>query len=267
MTFDIYEPLDLPHETRILTILPGKGDGKIVCKLSNIKFTSCEAYEALSYRRGRSVAHDLDPNTRVLVNDMPHLFPVLYFEPAIIQKFLDIHMKSMAVKDLLGTEFEHIYIRFGGSLPSGKIVCNDSELTVVGELFGALRYIRDDETALRIWIDAICINQDDLQERAEHVNIMGQIYQNASMVRVWLGGATGDATGEEHELIQTLGGLRKILTDCMQSSDNRETPVQRKKLFQSHPEWKSINWYALADFFDRAWAMFPRAHVQGTPYI
>ena len=263
MTPDIYEPLDLPHETRILTILPGKGDEKIVCKLSNTNFTSCEAYEALSYCWGRSVAHDLDPNTRVLVNDMPHLFPDLHFEPAIIQKFLDIHMQPMAVKDLLGTKLEHIYIRFGGSLPTGKIVCNDSELTVGGELFRALRYIRAEETALRIWIDAICINQDDLRERAEHVKIMGQIYQNASMVRVWL----GDATGEEHRLIQTLGGLWNILMDCMQSSDNKKTPVQCKKLFQSHPEWKSINWNALADFFDRAWVMLSRTPMQRTPYI
>ncbi|KAJ4349358.1 uncharacterized protein N0V89_007972 [Didymosphaeria variabile] len=249
MAPNIYEPLDLPHETRILTILPGNDDEEIVCKLSNMKFASCEAYEALSYCWGRSVARELDLDTEVLIRDVSQPIPDLHSEPAILQEFLELHMRPVAVKDLLGTESEYIYIRFGGPLPSGKIVCNDSELTVGGELFRALRYIRDDETPRRIWIDAVCINQDDLQERAELVKIMGQIYQNASMVRVWL----GDTTGEEHKLGQTLRGLQEIFTDCGESSDDKETLAQRKKLFQSHPEWKSINWYALADFFDRAW--------------
>ena len=37
------------------------------------------------------------------------------------------------------------------------------------------------------WIDAICINQDDLAERAEQGRLMGQIYANIEMVVVWLG--------------------------------------------------------------------------------
>ncbi|KAF7870193.1 uncharacterized protein EAF02_009383 [Botrytis sinoallii] len=37
------------------------------------------------------------------------------------------------------------------------------------------------------WIDAICINQDDLDERSQQVLLMGSIYKNASRVTVWLG--------------------------------------------------------------------------------
>jgi len=39
---------------------------------------------------------------------------------------------------------------------------------------------------LRIWIDAICINQDDLEERAQQVAMMGSIYSRAEAVHVWL---------------------------------------------------------------------------------
>ena len=38
-----------------------------------------------------------------------------------------------------------------------------------------------------IWADAICINQDDVAEKNQQVAMMGQIYQNASIVSVWLG--------------------------------------------------------------------------------
>lgn len=37
------------------------------------------------------------------------------------------------------------------------------------------------------WVDAICINQNDLEERSAQVQIMPQIYSKASCVIVWLG--------------------------------------------------------------------------------
>ncbi|KFY95312.1 hypothetical protein V500_02843 [Pseudogymnoascus sp. VKM F-4518 (FW-2643)] len=38
-----------------------------------------------------------------------------------------------------------------------------------------------------LWVDAICINQDDLIERSKHVRIMRKIYENATRVIVWPG--------------------------------------------------------------------------------
>jgi Heterokaryon incompatibility protein (HET) len=38
-----------------------------------------------------------------------------------------------------------------------------------------------------LWVDAICINQDDPQERSSQVAIMGQIYGESEEVVVWLG--------------------------------------------------------------------------------
>jgi hypothetical protein len=45
----------------------------------------------------------------------------------------------------------------------------------------------DVKEALTIWIDAICINQDDNLERSAQVQIMGSIYQTAKRLRIWLG--------------------------------------------------------------------------------
>jgi hypothetical protein len=47
-----------------------------------------------------------------------------------------------------------------------------------------------------LWIDAICINQQDITEHEQQVGIMGDIYRNAKQTPVWLGdGPAG------HELI------------------------------------------------------------------
>lgn len=38
-----------------------------------------------------------------------------------------------------------------------------------------------------IWIDAICLNQDDTAEKAHQIPIMGRIYEQALGVLIWLG--------------------------------------------------------------------------------
>ncbi|KAJ8129896.1 hypothetical protein O1611_g3738 [Lasiodiplodia mahajangana] len=50
-----------------------------------------------------------------------------------------------------------------------------------------LRRLRHKDKAMRIWIDAICINQMDLGERAQQVSVMGMIYSQAATVHIWLG--------------------------------------------------------------------------------
>jgi hypothetical protein len=45
-----------------------------------------------------------------------------------------------------------------------------------------------------LWVDALCINQDDIPERSEQVNKMGSIYTNARRVVLWLGEEADDST-------------------------------------------------------------------------
>jgi Heterokaryon incompatibility protein (HET) len=53
-----------------------------------------------------------------------------------------------------------------------------------------LRHLRYAEDERVIWIDALCISQDDLAERNRHVNRMQNIYRKASKVVIWLGEAS-----------------------------------------------------------------------------
>jgi hypothetical protein len=56
--------------------------------------------------------------------------------------------------------------------------------------FALLRVLRVSDGSDRgrvLWIDALCINQDDDAERVHQVGIMGSIYRQARQVLVWLG--------------------------------------------------------------------------------
>ena len=67
-----------------------------------------------------------------------------------------------------------------------SIICeNDRLVQVTPNLRDALRKWSGTPTLL--WIDAICINQQNILERNQQVNLMATIYQSATAVRVWLG--------------------------------------------------------------------------------
>ena len=46
---------------------------------------------------------------------------------------------------------------------------------------------RGEKKTIRIWVDALCINQNDLYERSQQVQMMRQIYSRAEKVLAWVG--------------------------------------------------------------------------------
>jgi hypothetical protein len=63
----------------------------------------------------------------------------------------------------------------------------DSTMTVQQNLLDALIHLRSPTSTRTLWIDAICLNQEDLVERSQQVKRMGDIYRCAWRVVVWLG--------------------------------------------------------------------------------
>ncbi|EFW98780.1 heterokaryon incompatibility protein [Grosmannia clavigera kw1407] len=58
----------------------------------------------------------------------------------------------------------------------------------------ALQQLRMADRARVLWVDAVCINQQDIPERGEQVKLMAEIYHSASQVVVWLGEAHSNST-------------------------------------------------------------------------
>lgn len=58
---------------------------------------------------------------------------------------------------------------------------------VTKNLYAALSRLRNRDFERIIWIDAICINQDDLEEREHQIRYMAKIYSMAKSVIVWFG--------------------------------------------------------------------------------
>jgi hypothetical protein len=67
-------------------------------------------------------------------------------------------------------------------------------LSITQNLAEALPYLRYEDRSRVLWIDAICVNQQDLEERSCQVERMADIFTKASRVVVWLGPESSDSS-------------------------------------------------------------------------
>jgi hypothetical protein len=70
-----------------------------------------------------------------------------------------------------------------------SILCNGLAMQIKANLHDAIRTLFNPPISLDlpIWIDAVCINQHDDEEKAVQVSRMGDIYRKAHQVVAWLG--------------------------------------------------------------------------------
>lgn len=75
------------------------------------------------------------------------------------------------------------------------IMLNGQMAQVRDNLLAFLYATRDQHEVDWLWIDAICINQDDYLERNHQVGLMDKIYETAEQVLAWLGPAEDGSDG------------------------------------------------------------------------
>jgi hypothetical protein len=67
------------------------------------------------------------------------------------------------------------------------------EFPVTVKLHEALLCLRDRAIERIIWVDAVCINQNDGPEKTHQIGLMPKIYGQANRVIIWLGEAADDS--------------------------------------------------------------------------
>jgi hypothetical protein len=76
---------------------------------------------------------------------------------------------------------------------------------VTKNLHTALSHLRNFSLERIIWVDAICINQKNTEEKEQQIQLMAKIYNQATRVLVWLGEAA-DNSDQALEEIRAAGG-------------------------------------------------------------
>ncbi|PMD36414.1 hypothetical protein L207DRAFT_637515 [Hyaloscypha variabilis F] len=98
---------------------------------------------------------------------------------------LECHLRTFNLSTL--PRYEALSYTWDRQKLSRTIICNGSKLHVTPNVEAALKQLRRGFFRRKLWIDAICIDQNNLDERSSQVRLMDQIFHGASQVIVWLG--------------------------------------------------------------------------------
>ncbi|KAH6678701.1 heterokaryon incompatibility protein-domain-containing protein [Halenospora varia] len=119
-------------------------------------------------------------------------------------------------------KYESLSYTWGSSNTVKAIEINGIFVSVRRNLDRALRHFRRKDRERVLWIDAICINQADDEEKSWQVKLMADIYRRAQRVLVWL----GTIDGIEHPRPQSRGISSKLKG---RNGRGREDKTQEEK--------------------------------------
>ncbi|KAH8892841.1 HET-domain-containing protein [Thozetella sp. PMI_491] len=104
--------------------------------------------------------------------------------------------------------FEALSYVWGTPSDSSWITLEGIPWNTTANLLAALKRLRQVDQSRAVWIDALCINQDDIAERSEQVTYMRKIYSQANSVTAWL----GEDEGPTDKIVLALKIFEEIFT-------------------------------------------------------
>lgn len=118
--------------------------------------------------------------------------------------------------------YETISYVWGDQQLRSTIFVNDTAVDVPASSQAVLHQFRHPNEDRTLWLDSVCIDQTNLEERSHQVGLMGRIYAHSTLNLIWLG---EDEGATERALLS----LQAILSDMREETNNFETV--RKTLF------------------------------------
>lgn len=99
--------------------------------------------------------------------------------------------------------YEAVSYCWGPETPLTRVYIGKSYTMARPNLVSALTHLRYPDRSRSLWVDALCINQENVDEKAVQVGQMARIYASATRVVSWLGPAAHDAE-DAFALIQSI---------------------------------------------------------------
>ena len=126
-----------------------------------------------------------------LVGEREDSVRILRLSPAEPDGPIGLHGELIEARLSDLPDFEAISYVWGEPVFSDTLRLPTGVLRITANLATALRFFRKYSATRDLWADAVCINQSDLEEKANQVARIGPVFQTARQVLGWLG--EGDA--------------------------------------------------------------------------
>ncbi|PVH87693.1 HET-domain-containing protein, partial [Cadophora sp. DSE1049] len=111
---------------------------------------------------------------------------LLVLNPGSRSNAIQCQLRTCSLVDSI-IEYEALSYTWGTPCPRHHITIDSYSMSVNPALHIALSHLRYSTEPRILWVDAVCINQEDLKEREEQVTQMRLVYSCARRVLAWLG--------------------------------------------------------------------------------
>ncbi|KAH7344379.1 heterokaryon incompatibility protein-domain-containing protein, partial [Pyrenochaeta sp. MPI-SDFR-AT-0127] len=111
---------------------------------------------------------------------------IVDLEPGLEHDTIKIQLRQCQLIDSMGSYVALSYT-WGNALKTHSARVSSKTLGITQNLHSALVRLRLADKPRSLWIDAICINQEDSTEKSQQIPLMPRIYSSSSSTVVWLG--------------------------------------------------------------------------------
>jgi hypothetical protein len=179
------------------------------------------------------------------MDDPSHQIRLVSIGPRQNRKRIHLELELVSINDVEG-QYEAVSYMWGPPSPERRVIVNGKALILRDNIWRCLKHLRDHKlTGSRLWIDSICINQNDTDERTQQVAKMAQIFKHASRVLIWLGSTS----------LQTylLAPGTEILQDSIETLPSKDWDAWFDVLGHSDPRSWSLQNQIMSVVYNTYW--------------
>jgi hypothetical protein len=144
-----------------------------------------------------------------------------------------------------------------GDIHWTQITVNGCRFDVSLRVSAALRRLRLREDPVLIWVDVICINQQNTQEKSQQVQSMAQIYEKAEETFVWLGDGPDDECSSGLSIFCELARAASCLhSESLPCRDcTAKVAAHLSDYFPTSDAWEAFGIIFLDEWWNRTWVV------------
>ncbi|RFU77969.1 het-domain-containing [Trichoderma arundinaceum] len=148
---------------------------------------------------------------------------------------------------------------------SRELLCEGASIKITENCEAALKRLRRRKEDQVLWVDAICIDQSNLEERGRQIGLMRQIYSQASWVALWVGDSSSAVDEQSGLPLSDLGMdyIHDFAVEIAERTNSGQDPsegplyqefIKDRRAFQySNSEVFTPRVRGLWDVFHRNW--------------
>lgn len=180
---------------------------------------------------------------------------LLQILPDLPEAIIKCNFKSVVLRDQPWMpHYTAISYTWGSAIRDESILLYGCLHNITSSAHQVLTRVRRQDKPVLVWIDSICINQDDTEEKSKQIQLMGQIYSMASETVGWIGKADEDSV-LAITAMKSIGEEFGAGNPCLRDESAGDALLKHALSEEGSRELKAIKRLLSRAWFHRIWVL------------